>query len=293
MILKPTYYNPSQDNINSLIVYLYSLSGEKLSVSFIRQNIFKTKNLTKNYELITRCHLQAAAIYLNHLIINVAPNDYEESVQTTIAEIIPAIRELDPKEDSSFILIAANTLPSSLHFNHAKWIFYNNTLPPESKRRYELDILVLHALRLSLEKRILGFMGIESILSKGRPVPLSWLLPIVMKLKNVNYNAKIKWDEIIAVNNFLNFFMHRHRRPFPWTIHQVFEVLNPLLLPGRITEGNNIYGSIHSSTFVHDESRLQAEIEFYIMRESPNLKIKWLHNRDILLAKGNDKLEKI
>jgi hypothetical protein len=293
MILKPTYYNPSQDNINSLIVYLYSLSGRKLSVSFIRQNIFKTKNLAKNYELITRCHLQAAAIYLNHLIINVVPSDYEESVQTTIAEIIPAIRELDQEEDSSFILIATNTLPSSLHYNHAKWIFYKNTLPPEAKRRYEVDILVLYALRLSLEKRILGFLGIESIFSKRKPVSLSRLLPIVVKLKNVKYNSKIKWDEIIIVNDFLNYFMHRHIRPYPWSIHQVFEVLNPFLLPGKITEKNVIYGSIHSSTFVHDESRLQAEIEFRFREEFSDLKIKWLHHRDILLAKRNGRLENI
>lgn len=292
MIIKSTYYLPSIENINTLIKYLYSLGEKRLSVSIIRQNIFETRIKTRNFKLFTSCHIQAAALYLNYLITHELASDYEESVQTTIADLIPAIKELDPEEDCSFIIISTNSLPSSLHYKHAKWIFYKNTLSPESQRHYEVDILVLYALRLSLEKRILGFLGIESISSNGKPIPLSRLIPIVIGLKNVEYNVKIKWDEITLVNIFLNYFMHRHRRPYPWIIHQAFEVLNPLLLPGKITIGQYIYGSIYSSTIVIDEVKLQSEIDDSIKSKFSDCKIKWLHNRDILLVKNDDRLEK-
>jgi hypothetical protein len=292
MIVKSTYHAPSQENVKKLIEYLFSISGKKLSIDFIRQNILKFKGI-KNFKTVGRCHLQAAAIYLDHLISHLLPRDYEGSVEATIAEVIPIIREFDPEEDCSFVLISTNTLPSTLHYRQAHWIFYKNTFPEEANSRYQVDILVLYDLRLSLEKRILGFLGLESIIIKGKPVPLSALIFVVSQLKNIEYHPDIKWENISKANDFLNFYMHRHRRPFPWTIHQVFEIFNPLIKSGRHEDGGVIYGSAYSSTFVRDEKKLQKEIEESLSSKFPGVDLKWRHSRDILITKQNGNLGKI
>ena len=292
MIVKSTYHSPSQENIKKLIEYLFSISGKKLSIAFIRQNILKYKGI-KNYKSVGRCHLQAAAIYLDHLVSHFLPSDYEGSVIATIAEVIPIVREFDPKEDCSFILISTNTLPSNLHYKQAHWIFYKITLPEEANNRYQVDILVLYALRLSLEKRILGILGLESVTITGKPARLSALINVVSQLINIENNPDIKWEDITKANDFLNFYMHRHRRPFPWTIHQVFEILNPLIKSGRHEDGGFIYGSAYSSTFVRDEKKLQNEIEETLLSKFPGADFKWRHSRDILIAKQNGNLGKI
>lgn len=153
------------------------------------------------------------------------------------------------------------------------------------KKRYDLDILVLYALRLSLERRILGFLGIDFIISNEKPVGLSKLLKIVKKLDNVIYKDEIDWDKIEVVNNWINHHMHRHLRPYPWVIHQAFEVVDPLLEKSKVIDGNTIHYSIHASTFVHDEEAFHAEIEERINAEMPNVYIAWKANKDILKRK--------
>lgn len=285
MILETTFRRPDYKNIVALIKYLISISGGRLKIACIRQNLLKTKWNSKIDTLMARCHLQAAATFLSHLIEKCDPNEYKESVKTTIADILPYIMEFDQNENCSFVLVSTNSLPTGLHYKQVEWLFYKNRLPDETKNRYHLDLLILYGLRLSLEKRILGFLGIDYLLSHGKPVGLSRILPIVANLKNVVFDPNINWDEIKMVNDWLNHFMHRHLRPYPWVIHQVFEVLNPLLLPGQVSEGNTIYGSAYASTFVKDESKLQTEIELSLRNVFSDLKIQWANRREILKAK--------
>lgn len=289
MILNTTYNNPSNENIKSLVDYLISVSGKELTLACIRQNIFKTKKWSsKDGRLTCRCHVKVAVTYLNHLISNEKSYVCNESVKTTIADILPIIKKLDPIEDCSFVLCSTNSLPTRLHYKQAEWLFYKNQLPPDASRRYDIDVLVLYALRLSFEKRIMGFLGIDYLQSNGKPVGLSRILPLVAKLKNVRFEPNINWEEMKLVNNWLNHFMHRHLRPFPWVIHQAFEVLNPLLLPGKIIDGKTIYASHYASTFVQTESKLESEIEKNFSSSIPNLEIKWSGKREILLAKNHE-----
>lgn len=285
MILETTFRDPTFTSIVALIKYLISISGGRFKIACIRQNLFKIKWSSKIDRLMARCHIQAAATFLSHLIEKGDPNAYIDSVKTTIADILPYIMEFDSNENCSFVLVSTNSLPTGLHYKQMEWLFYKNRLPDETKNRYHLDLLILYGLRLSLEKRILGFLGIDYLSSHGKPVGLSKILPNVAKLKSVIFDPNINWDEIRMVNDWLNHFMHRHLRPYPWVIHQVFEVLNPLLLPGRISDGNTVYGSAYASTFVEDESKLQAEIELSLRAEFSDLKIQWADRREILKAK--------
>jgi len=292
MIVKSTYYLPSNENITRLVDYLVSISGKELSINFVRQNIFKVKSI-KNYKDVGRCNLKAAVIYLNYLLSHLDQTNLEENVQTTIAEIVPLIREFDHSEDCSFIITSSNSLTSNFHYKEAQWLFYKNTLPDDARDRYHLDILVLYALRLSLEKRILGILGIESITLSGKPVGLYKLLDITSLLRSIDFNPDVKWDEIIKVNDFLNFFIHRQRRPSPWIIHQIFEVLNPLIKAGKFKDNDKMYGSAYSSTVAQNSNELQKEIEHSISLNFPGANIKWSHGRDVLIINMNDRMDKI
>ncbi len=144
-----TYGKPSADNLKVLILYLNSIASNKLSLPCIRQNILKTRWSESEKSLRTKCHILAAALYLETLLAT--PFDQREgNAKTVIADALPYVRKLSPSADNSFVLGSTNTLPSTIHYKHAEWLFKHNDLPTEEKDRYGLDILVLYALRLSL-----------------------------------------------------------------------------------------------------------------------------------------------
>lgn len=288
MVLKTAYYKPSIINIESLIEYLNSISGKELTLTCIRQNIFKTRWKSRDKALINRCQVKAASLYLNYITNKEDIDIHTESIRTTIADISPIVKDLDQYEDCSFILCSTNTLPSTIHYKHAEWLFYKNKLPPETSRRYNIDLMVLYGMRLSFEKRILGFLGIDYLTINNKPVGLSRILPIVKKLKKVRFDPNINWEEMLMVNNWLNHYMHRHIRPYPWVIHQAFQIMNPLLLPGKIIEGKREYASYYASTFVPVESELESEIEQIFKSVMSNILIKWSGQREILLSKSNE-----
>lgn len=279
-----TYRKPSAENLKALILYLNSIASGKLSRSCIRQNIFKTRWSESEKSLRTRCHILAAALYLETL--PATPSDQREaSAKTVIADALPYVKKLSPNTDTSFVLGSTNTLPSTIHYKHAEWLFNHNDLPTEEKNRYGLDILVLYALRLSLEKRILGFLGIDFIEVNGKPCSFSKLIKVAKNLNNVQYDRSIKWDEIAWVNAWLNHHMHRHLRPYPWVIYQAFEILNPLLLPSSLVDGNTTHHSFYASTFVTDEDSFHNEVEHGILKTIQNAQIIWKPRTEILKRK--------
>lgn len=286
MPVKTAYFSPSSENINILVEYLASISGDLLKLACIRQNIFKTRRKDKDSSLRNRCQIQAANIFLRNLLDNTKVADNEETITTIIAEIIPYIRVIDDKVDTSFMIDSTNTMPSTIHYKHAKWLFYHSQLPKDADRRYDLDLLVLYALRLALEKRILGFLMIDFIMVNRRPVGFSKLYPIIKGLESIEYKKEINWIEIELVNNWLNHFMHRHIRPYPWIIHQAFEVLNPLLEKGERKIGDQRYLSYYASTFVKDEVQYKKEIVDKILKQIPNAKIQWSNDKELLISKG-------
>ncbi len=286
MPVKTAYFSPSYENIKVLVDYLDSISGDPLKLGCIRQNIFKTRWKGRETGLRNRCQVQSANIFFRYILNKRKVEENIETVKTIIAEIIPYIRVIEDKVDTSFIIGCTNTLPSTVHYKHAEWLFYHNQLPKDADRRYDLDLLVLYALRLALEKRILGFLMIDFIRVNGKPVGFSKLYPIIKDLENIEYKNEINWNEIEMVNDWLNHFMHRHIRPYPWIIHQAFEVLDPLLKKGERKIGDQRYLSYYVSTFVKDEVKFKNEIEEKILKQIPNAKIQWSTEKEILISKG-------
>lgn len=284
-ILKDTFYHPTSKNLILLIDYLRIISGKDLKIGFIRQNIFKTRWRKSEENIRIRCHLKAAAEYLYYLKQSRKRANREE-VEIIIADIAKYVGIVDPAQETSFMVLSTNTLPSTIHYKQAQYLFYKHELPDDSRRNYNSDLLVLYALRLALEKRIHGLLGIDYVKKNdNQNVTLSELIEITKSLKNIEFSDKINWEEIEWINKWLNHFMHRHIRPYPWIIHQAFEVLNSVLLPTSIMDGKSKVGSFYAASIVRDIKLFENEIQTKLTERFSKINIAWSNNKELYIRK--------
>lgn len=280
--LKNAYTKLTNENLDNLISYLKQIGGKPLTTTCKRQNAFKTSWLDKENKLLARCHVQNASEYLDFIKKSINA----EQLKTVIADITRFVLLLDPNEDTSFILISTNTQASAIQFDSAKRLFYNNQIKEQYQNSYSADLLTLYAIRLSLESRIRGLLGIDYATSNGNYIGLATLIKTSKKLKSIEYSKETKWTEIEWVNNWLNHHMHRHIRPYPWIIHQALEVLKPFIDPKEpLTKSDRIIHSFYSATYVNDEKAFENEIKLHLKELYPNVKIRWLNKREILKSK--------
>lgn len=278
-ILKDAYINSTKENVEKLIAYLREIGHKPLSLKCRRQNVFKTSWSTRDINLINRCQIQNAREYLDFI-----KDDFKEKqLKIVLADLSNYVSDLDKNADTSFTCLSTNTLPSAIHYNTAKILFYEHQVSKGNQNNYSSDLLALYAIRLSLESRVRRFLGIDYSISKGKNIGLATLIKISKKLKEVEYSKKIRWDEIEWVNNWLNHHMHRHIRPYPWNIHQALEILKPFINPKEelIISERKIYSS-NSATYVKDEKSFQIEIELYLKKLYPEVEIIWLNRREIV-----------
>ncbi|MBA3284394.1 MAG: hypothetical protein H0U27_04960 [Nitrosopumilus sp.] len=276
-------YKSNEISIEDLINYLNKIGGKALATKCKRQNSFKTFWKENETTLISRCHVQNASDYLMFI------KDVHSKNQITIviADILQYVRILDPFEDISFVL-NTNTQPSAIHFDCAKRLFYTHNIRLQYQKNYTTDLLSIYALRLSLESRIRGFLGIDYATIKGKNIGLSTFIKISKQIKSVEYTKEVNWDEIELVNKWLNHHMHRHIRPYPWLIHQAIEVLKLFIDPKEpIIKNNRTIYSFYSATYVVDEKKLENEIVEILTTQYNEIKIKWLCEREILTSSKN------
>ncbi|GGG30701.1 hypothetical protein [Pontibacter amylolyticus] len=281
-LLQKCFHEPDLDKVEKLINYLNHISGKELTKSIIRQYLLKIKWEKKEVRLLYRCHCKAASTYLRYLIRD-SDAFNKDQVKTTIADIAPYISFLDSGKTSDLLLRSTNSIPSSIHYNHAKSLFYRHDLPQDSKNNYESDLLVLYAVRLALEKRIRGFLGIDYATIKDKPIGLSKLINICKNLKETEYASTISWQEISWLNVWLNHYMHRHIRPFPWTIHQTFEILDSLLNPTMYKHGDREIHSFYASTVVFDEEQFSKEVLSKLKDLNTDIEVKWAWEKEALI----------
>ncbi len=277
--LKTVYSDTNLNNVLQLVNYFKTIGGKEISLSCRRQNGFKTKWPQREENLRTRCHIQNAAEYLDSI-----KNDFSiEQIKIVIADIATYIKILDANEDVDFILLSTNTLPSAIHFDTARKLFYTHNIREQHKNNYSTDLLTLYSLRLSLESRIKGLLGIDFATDKGKPIGLNTFIKISKNLKSVNYSNKFNWTEIDWVNEWINHHMHRLLRPYPWIIHQAIEALKPFIDPKEPvqTKGKITY-SFYSATIVENEIEFQQEVETALKSKYPTINIQWKTSREIM-----------
>jgi hypothetical protein len=276
--IKSAYYNPKKENVKILIDYLNSIGGKSLKLTCRRQNAFKTTLVPREKNLICRCHIQNAAEYLLAIL-----TDYKDrQIKVVIADIVKYVEVFDKNEDVSFILLSTKTLPSAVHFDAAKRLFYTHQIREQNQNNYNTDLLTIYSLRLALESRIRGLLGIDYAISKGKNIGLATLIKVSKDLKSVSYSG-FNWTEIEWVNDWLNHHMHRHIRPYPWVIFQAIETLKSFVDPKEplLINQKTIY-SFYNATYVHNEEEFEQEIEAALKQEYPEIKIMWLTRREIV-----------
>ncbi len=278
--LKSAYQNLSQENLEALINYLKNIGGTTLAVSCRRQNAFRTQWTKRELNLRSKCHIQNAVEYLQSI-----ENRYSEyQIKVVIADIAKYVSALDKNEDISFIILSPNTLPSAIHFDTAKRLFYSHQIREQNQNNYNTDLIAIYALRLALENRIRGLLGIDYAINKGKNVGLSSFIKVCIGLKSVKYSDAVNWTEIEWVNKWINHHLHRNIRPYPWIIHQAIESLKSFIDPKEpfVTESRKTY-SFYSATYVQSEEELQKEIDSALKKLlSSEIKIVWLSEREII-----------
>lgn len=277
--LKSAYNNSNNENIEILINYLKKIGGKPLTVSCRRQNAFKTKWEKPEVKLRNRCHIQNAVEYL----YAIKDNSSHSQIKVVIADIVKYVEVLDDNEDISFVLLSTNTLPSAIHFDIAKRLFLTHQIRDQNQNNYNTDLLTVYALRLSLENRIRGFLGIDYATNKGKNVGLNSLIKISKGLQSVQYLKSLNWIEIEWINDWVNHHMHRHLRPYPWIIYQALESLKSFIDPkDPVYIKNRTLYSFYSATYVINEDEFQNEIESSLKLVYPDIVITWLDKREIL-----------
>ena len=277
--LKSAYLSSAQENIEALIEYLQKLGGRTLTTACKRQNAFRIRWNKRDARLIARCHIQNAAEYL----VPIKDLYGWDQIKVVIADIAPFVSLLDANEDTKFIVISTNTLPSAIHFDIAKRLFYSHQIRLQNQNNYNTDLLTIYSLRLSLESRIRGLLGIDYATSKGKSIGLATLIKVSKNLKSVSYSDDFSWTEIEWVNDWLNHHMHRHIRPYPWVIYQAIESMEPFLAPKKPVQiEDETVRSFYSASRVHDENEMAREIECALKLGYPEIEIKWHSQREIL-----------
>jgi len=280
--LKTAYSELTEKSVDSLISYLERIGGKSLKTKSKRQNAFKTSWTERERNLLTRCHIQNAAEYLNYIKKSFSKGQ----LRVVIADLADYVEFLDSNEDTSFIILSTNTQPSAVKFDSAKRLFYNHQIREQNQNNYSTDLLTLYAIRLSLESRVRGLLGIDFATTNGKNIGLSTLIKVSKGLNSVEYSNKMDWTEIEWVNNWLNHHMHRHLRPYPWIIHQALEVLIPFVDPKEpLVKSNRTIHSFYSATCVKDEGALKTEVESKLKEIYSDIKIRWLKKREIVIQK--------
>ena len=263
---------------------LKNIAGKSYKIAFVRKSILTSEWKEQEQNDRARCHVQAALLYLDTLAGSFENPISQEKISAIIADLEHIVKVLDPDLRLSHAILSTNTIPSTIHYKHAETLFYSRSIKKEDQSTYSLDLLVVYALRLALEKRINGLLGIDILMDrKNIPVSLSKKLKIVAGLKQICYDQSVKWDEIRLANDWMNHYIHRQMRPYPWVIHQVFEILNPILLPGKIMYGSKEVFSYYWSTVVLNEVTFQKEIVSCFDKHVPDYSAHWDEKQEVLL----------
>lgn len=282
-LLESAYKSANLDLAERVIQYLDCLNTKCYSNQHIRKHIFQTKWISKQEGNVFRCHIQAASVYLKYLVAHHEKIEFANQFKIVIADIIPYVQLIDKEQDTSHFLLSTNTLPAFIHYLNAQELFYKHSIRNDCRDNYRCDVLVLYALRLSLEKRIKGIIGIDyAIDSKQNPISLTKLIRIIKEIKNIEFSKEIDWCQIEQVNGWLNHFIHRGLRPHPWVIHQAFEVLDNLIMSKSRIINDRTHYSWYGSAFVKSKTKFKEEIETVFLEKYPGGGIKWASQWEVL-----------
>tara|TARA_R110000737_G_scaffold161013_1_gene188879 strand:+ start:62 stop:937 length:876 start_codon:yes stop_codon:yes gene_type:complete len=286
--LKQAYYSPSKETFDALIKYLEELGGRKFKEAQISNCITKTKWQDKESKIIFRVHIQTIVEYLKAIEYDFVKD--EKLVQSIIADITEVFKtyENSSVEDIDWIILSTNVLPSFIHHKQVKGLFRDKNIGCSVEKNNNYDLLAIFGARLALEKRVFSLLKIDYALIADTPIGLSKMLEVIETLDSIEFDDKLDWKLIMKINKWLNYYIHRQLRPWPWTIHKIFKFLDIILSSGVVEKGERKIYSFYYSTVVIDEQKLDEELESKMKEKFGDVKIKWSHIREAVKIKKSD-----
>lgn len=285
MELTNLYSSISKDNVKSFILNTNLKIRPQLKYGGVFNLIFSKSWKERELQSLRKASIQGALIYLNFLVESESEN-FEQDVRNCLADLYPFYRDYFSISEGPRIF-NVNNLPTALHYDLCKGLFYENSIPEKLQKRSYLDLPVTYLLRMCLEGRIHGFLGIDYLRKGGSSIPLSEVLKLSQKLTTIEFSPEVNWDRICKINDWLNHYIHRNLRPVPWCIHLAFQELDVFFKAGMREIGTTKSYSTYYSTFMEDKDQFQKEFSDILKEKFPHdeIDIKWSHLHEIHLKK--------
>lgn len=285
MTILQIFQSPTTENVTSFASSVKERITKKPKANGVFDCVFKT-NWNENENIHwQKSNIIAACDYLINLNEEY-PELFEIKAKTCLADLSRILRDFFKDEDYSK-LFNTNTSPSFTYWNLVESLNLSKEVS-KSTGSSSNDLPILYLMRLSLESRVHGFLGIDFISANGKRVELSQLIKISKELKSLKFDPKINWDRIEKINVWMNHFMHRHIRPFPWTIDLAIKELRPLFSWSNREHIDFEEFGWYLSTIATSQNELLREIKSKLQeRFGEDVSIKWSGTHEIHVGKWN------
>lgn len=283
MTVLEIFQNPTIENVASFAEEIKSRIAKKPKENGLFESVFKTFWKEMENPHWQKSNIIAACNYLINLKID-SPEHFENKAKVCLADLCKILRDFFGKNEFNN-LFSMNTQPSYKYWQILETINHSLKLP-ENIDFYSKDLPVLYLMRLSLESRIHGILGIDFIRVKNDFVNLSTLIKITGKLESIKFDPIINWNRIEKINTWISHFMHRHVRPFPWAIDLAINELRPLFSwDERKCEGYEEFGW-YLSTTVKSQKSLFDELKSHLDKKyNGDYFIRWSGTHEVHLKK--------
>lgn len=237
--------------------------------------IFKTSWKESEIHNLAFAHVLAARITIKRLLQNFQRIDNDvlkELIIDLICDLEFWIKKIDSSQDFSWFIMNTNSSDSQSYYKSVRSALYG----VDTERSITYDSRFVNAtllIRNTIEQRIKGLLGINSINRSGGKVPLSFLITVLCESKYLNLMNGVDLKKIGKINNWANHFLHCGTRPYPWQLEWAENEIGKMFFVGY-TSDKKTY-SIHAAFETENLKLLRNEVETRINEKYGVVQIGW------------------
>lgn len=267
--------------LSHIVEYLNGLSVLDKKGNWIFDHIFKKSWSEKEIKNMAIANVAAARITLNRLLQKFPKIDNEvlkEFCIDLICDIEFWMIKVDPKQDFSWFILNTNHSVSHSYYMAVRFALYG----VDSEKFNTYDSRFINAtlmIRNTIEQRIKGLTGIDSIHRPKNPVPLSVIIDVLCDLTHLYPKTGIELKKVGKINDWANHFLHRGIRPKPWQLEWAENELGKLFFIGDTSDKrtHSIYAAFETENLIS----LRNEFESKITEKYNDVQIVWMNSAEI------------
>lgn len=267
--------------LKHIVDYLNGLSVLNKKENWIFDHIFKKSWSEKEIQNMAIANVAAARISLNRLLLKFRKIDNDvlkEFCIDLICDIEFWMIKVDPNQDFSWLILNTNHSVSHSYYMGVRFALYG----VDSEKFNTYDSRFINAtlmIRNTIEQRIKGLLGIDSIHRPRNPIPLSVIIDVLCDLKQLHLKPGIELKKIGQINNWANHFLHRGIRPKPWQLEWAEYELGKMFFIGDTSDKrtHSIYAAFETENLI----LLRNEFELKITEKYNDVQIVWMNSAEI------------